>query len=1498
VWLLVCVAFASAVLLWRKGEPAMREEHSRPACATPAAANPGDAELPLACARDDRKGAIDRLTALAEGQRVRIPLPNGTTASGTVHVVQHETGGWFRAGGSLDAPEAGSFAAGTNGKSIRGLVQFPTSRRAFELAPAANGSVVFHEEPLDRHLCLALPRPNFESTTPPARTRTASDAVPLLSSRPDAAAVLYLDFDGETVSDPSWNGGRTIVARASALTNDDIAKVWRRVKEDFWPFNVDVTTDLSRYTGAETGHRMRCIVTPTDTAAPGAGGVAFVDSFHEAGTGGLSNNIPCWVFNSSVNGISEAISHEIGHTLGLHHDGRSSPAEEYYAGQGSGPTGWAPIMGVGYYKSLVQWSKGEYLNANRKEDDLAIIANAANGFGYAADEAGGALATAAQLSASIAGVNQPGIISSASDVDLFVFTANAGAVSIDAAPAPLSPNLDLVLELLDEGGAVLASSNPIASLPASISKDVAAGVYYLRVRGTGAGNVLTTGYTAYGSIGEYTLTGTVPLGPSEPAITSAGTALGEVGVPFSYQIVATGMPDSFQVLGTLPDGLSLNPATGLIAGTPTEAVSAALTLEATNTSGTGSKPFTLTIQPAGAPTITSATHARATTGLSFGFQITATRSPGGYSFNGTLPPGVTLDTATGLLSGIPTQAGDFAITVSATNENATTTGPLTISVSDVTVALDQALDVPGREFSSGGAVAWKGETTTTFDDNDAAQSGAIGDGGSARMETPVSGPVTVSFRYRVESEVDADFLIFSIDGVPQLSASGFVDWTPFSAAVPSGAHTLSWEFRKDLSSRAGADAAWLDTMEITSPSAPVITSAAFAPARVDVPFRYQINATNSPTSFGLAGALPAGLSFAPGGVISGTPTEGGVFSVTLSASNAGGTGTRELVLSVENGVLDLRAALDQPDLVWTNSGDVPWIGEIDETHDSVDAAKAAAVGDRQAAVMATTIEGPASLRFFWKVSSEEAFDCLSFSIDGEERCRISGDVDWELKSFPIPPGAHHISFRFRRDISTSSGQDAAWVDQVTVFPREGLPGSDSFAGAQALTGTHVEIATNNGSATIEPGETGPFGAQFGHSLWWAWTAPETGRVIASTRGSDFDTILAVYSGNQLADLQPVATNDNASRRDRSSRVVFGAIAGETYFITVGGFSEQFGAIALDLHYAGRGVYAGVIEPDANADATAGFIRMTLTDSLAYTGRVRFDGSSRSLRGSLGDGAAIAFIERGRTLAPLAITLQTDLSNGDSSITGTVTIASQGYHFTARRRLDAADVPRQAPGTYTALLEAKTKGTTAAYGTGYGRATVSRSGGVRFTGVLGDGRRASQGSVLTFGSVWPCFLAPYRRGAGTLSGGVLFDPVAANAFSGALRWRVEESPAAAFSEDVAFTGGIYLQPSATSPALYLRPGFGNLQLLLDHRDAVANPPDRIITMDPTGQVFGLPTGFALTLNPRTGLFRGYFPALVGGARQPLGGALLQSENRGGGLFGAFVGHGKVDLVRVP
>src|SRR5690606_20706362 len=114
---------------------------------------------------------------------------------------------------------------------------------------------------------------------------------------------------------------------------------------DFRPFNLNITTSETVFNTYPKNRRMRCIITPTSTAAPGSGGVAYINSFS------WNNDTPCWVFSLSAKASGEASSHEIGHTLNLGHDGRTTPVEDYYLGQGS----WATIMGASYYKSVTQW---------------------------------------------------------------------------------------------------------------------------------------------------------------------------------------------------------------------------------------------------------------------------------------------------------------------------------------------------------------------------------------------------------------------------------------------------------------------------------------------------------------------------------------------------------------------------------------------------------------------------------------------------------------------------------------------------------------------------------------------------------------------------------------------------------------------------------------------------------------------------------------------------------------------------------------------------------------------------------------------------------------------------------------------------------------------------------------------------------------------------------------------------------------------------------------
>ncbi|MEZ6068023.1 MAG: choice-of-anchor D domain-containing protein [Planctomycetaceae bacterium] len=180
------------------------------------------------------------------------------------------------------------------------------------------------------------------------------------------------------------------------------------------------------------------------------------------------------------------------------------------------------IMGVGYDRELTQWSQGEYPNANETEDDLAIITTQ-NGFGYRVDTVGNTTGTATTLSFSGGSATFSTIIERNTDVDYFQFTVVAGSLSFSVSPFSVSPNLDILAELYNSSGGLITAVNPPAALNATYSGTVTAGTYYIAISGVGAGN-LTTGYSDYGSLGQFTLSVTAAT-VSAPEVTVLGNGL-------------------------------------------------------------------------------------------------------------------------------------------------------------------------------------------------------------------------------------------------------------------------------------------------------------------------------------------------------------------------------------------------------------------------------------------------------------------------------------------------------------------------------------------------------------------------------------------------------------------------------------------------------------------------------------------------------------------------------------------------------------------------------------------------------------------------------------------------------------------------------------------------------------------------------------------------------------------------------------------------------------
>ena len=390
-----------------------------------------------------------------------------------------------------------------------------------------------------------------------------------LHSRPTAHTRIYLDFDGAEVSNTGWNDASPEMAGTpaqayagyssdsdpstfSTAERDVIVRTWAEVAEDYAPFQVDVTTQdpgdakLRRSSTSDADYGMRVLVTgaaPSTTAlCQACSGIAYVGVFDEPTTVDRPFvHQPAWVFASTLQDnphfLADAISHEVGHTFGLDHDGVAVPGQaidDYYQTPGT----WSPIMGAAY-NPLSEWSNGDYPNANNTQDDLAFIA--AHGAPLASDDHGGSPWSATALAGGPASDTR-GSIRSRSDVDVFKVPACTSPVAVHVSPDAPGPDLDVGVRVLHADGTTMLASAPAGRLDADVVVPAGTSATYVEVDGTG-----DAGYSDYGSLGRYTLAlgacaGAPPTAtvPSAPLDVGADPVEGQRAVELSWSPPASG----------------------------------------------------------------------------------------------------------------------------------------------------------------------------------------------------------------------------------------------------------------------------------------------------------------------------------------------------------------------------------------------------------------------------------------------------------------------------------------------------------------------------------------------------------------------------------------------------------------------------------------------------------------------------------------------------------------------------------------------------------------------------------------------------------------------------------------------------------------------------------------------------------------------------------------------------------------------------------------------
>jgi hypothetical protein len=359
--------------------------------------------------------------------------------------------------------------------------------------------------------------------------------IPRFNSNSSAPATVYLDFDGQTVKGTGWNWDGPIQAKASGLSSHIITEIFNRTAEDFRIFNLNITTDSTVFKKAPTNKRMRVIVTPTskwydDKAA----GVSFINSFT------WGDDTPAWVFTDLLENnpkyIAEAASHEIGHTLGLQHQSRYSKdcelIDEYAEGKGTGEIGWAPIMGVGYYKNLTLWTVGTSIEGcSVIQNDISIITKGFSEIGLRSDEHGNSKERSTNLILTDNNFLSNGIINNADDRDFFkIILPRRMKLSAKISPNNVAENnaganVDLFLTLINNTGDTIGRYNPKSLLNASVDTMLAAGTYYFGVDGAGNQNV-----SDYGSVGLYALSGSLENIPVTQSVSLKGDVRRNINV--------------------------------------------------------------------------------------------------------------------------------------------------------------------------------------------------------------------------------------------------------------------------------------------------------------------------------------------------------------------------------------------------------------------------------------------------------------------------------------------------------------------------------------------------------------------------------------------------------------------------------------------------------------------------------------------------------------------------------------------------------------------------------------------------------------------------------------------------------------------------------------------------------------------------------------------------------------------------------------------------------
>lgn len=342
---------------------------------------------------------------------------------------------------------------------------------------------------------------------------------------------------------------------------------------------------------------------------------------------------------------------------------------------------------------------------------------------------------------------------------------------------------------------------------------------------------------------------------------------------------------------------------------------------------------------------------------------------------------------------------------------------------------------------------WQISTSNVYEGTYSANSGTTANSGKSSLELSLyaQNNDTISFYKKVSSEDGYDFLRFYIDGVEQLELSGEIAWSISKFPVTAGNHTFKWLYSKDVEISSGSDMAFVDFISLPAfLNVPKFTSYPSGMCDIDELYTYNISVIDEDLSDIISiscSNLPSWLNFVDNGngtaVLSGTPTliDDGTFNITIVA-NDGTTDISQTFSIIVGAKIEDWENNNFSSYKWINSSTSVWTISNVTPYEGIYSAKSGNIDHNGETTLSIELYVTQfdSIKFYKKVSSEESYDFLHFSIDGIEQNSWSGNINWSYEAFLVDSGLHTFEWKYTKDVGYIGGSDCAWIDYI-VFPK-------------------------------------------------------------------------------------------------------------------------------------------------------------------------------------------------------------------------------------------------------------------------------------------------------------------------------------------------------------------------------------------------------------------------------------------------------------------------------